>query len=96
MRGPQASKKEFEKVLRYIELGKKEGATLFKGGNRLDRKGYFQTYFNIFIIYIIIIICYKQKEKCCFNGDVYDVSWNYGKKHGKFELLVIGKMLNIA
>lgn len=37
-----------EKVLRYIELGKKEGATLFKGGNRMDRKGYFieQTIFT--------------------------------------------------
>jgi len=28
-------------VLNYIELGKKEGATLHKGGNRLDREGYF-------------------------------------------------------
>ncbi|KAK4727585.1 hypothetical protein R3W88_032502 [Solanum pinnatisectum] len=32
---------QFEKVLSYIEHGKKEGATLLTGGNSLDRKGYF-------------------------------------------------------
>lgn len=48
MRGPQVSEKEMNKVLGYIEQGKKEGATLFKGGNRIDRKGYFieQTIFT--------------------------------------------------
>lgn len=37
MRGPQISKQEFEKILRYIELGKKEGANLHKGGHKIDR-----------------------------------------------------------
>ncbi|KAH0774226.1 hypothetical protein KY290_011363 [Solanum tuberosum] len=39
--GPQIDKIQFEKVLSYIEHGKKEGATLLTGGNSLDRKGYF-------------------------------------------------------
>ncbi|KAG6422901.1 hypothetical protein SASPL_113283 [Salvia splendens] len=39
--GPQVDKKQFERVLSYIELGKKEGATLLTGGKPLDRKGYY-------------------------------------------------------
>ncbi|XP_059276834.1 aldehyde dehydrogenase family 2 member C4 [Lycium ferocissimum] len=39
--GPQVYKKQFEKVLSYIEHGKREGAKLLTGGNALDRKGYF-------------------------------------------------------
>ncbi|KAH6755675.1 aldehyde dehydrogenase 2C4, partial [Perilla frutescens var. hirtella] len=39
--GPQVDKKQYEKVLSYIELGKKEGATLLAGGKPLDRKGYY-------------------------------------------------------
>nr|GME00856.1 aldehyde dehydrogenase family 2 member C4-like [Ipomoea batatas] len=39
--GPQASKKQYEKILSYIEQGKREGATLLTGGKPLDRKGYF-------------------------------------------------------
>ncbi|PHT51970.1 Aldehyde dehydrogenase family 2 member C4 [Capsicum baccatum] len=34
-------KKQFARVLSYIEHGKREGATLLTGGNALDRKGYF-------------------------------------------------------
>lgn len=30
-----------DKVLNYIEIGKKEGAKLVLGGNRINRKGYF-------------------------------------------------------
>lgn len=30
-----------DKILNYIEIGKKEGAKLLCGGNRIDRKGYF-------------------------------------------------------
>lgn len=37
----QVDKKQFERVLSYIEHGKREGATLLTGGNALDRKGYF-------------------------------------------------------
>ncbi|NP_001311520.1 aldehyde dehydrogenase family 2 member C4-like [Capsicum annuum] len=39
--GPQVDKKQFERVLSYIEHGKKEGAKLLTGGKALDRKGYF-------------------------------------------------------
>ncbi|XP_075511894.1 aldehyde dehydrogenase family 2 member C4-like [Primulina tabacum] len=39
--GPQVDKKQYDKVLSYIELGKKQGATLFSGGKALDRKGYY-------------------------------------------------------
>ncbi|KAL1561429.1 Aldehyde dehydrogenase 2 member C4 [Salvia divinorum] len=39
--GPQVDKKQFERVLSYIELGKKEGATLLTGGKPLERKGYY-------------------------------------------------------
>ncbi|XP_047983200.1 aldehyde dehydrogenase family 2 member C4-like isoform X2 [Salvia hispanica] len=39
--GPQVTKKQYERVLWYIELGKKEGATLLTGGKPLDRKGYY-------------------------------------------------------
>lgn len=37
----QINKKQFEKVLSYIEHGKREGAMLLTGGNALDRNGYF-------------------------------------------------------
>jgi aldehyde dehydrogenase (NAD+) len=42
--GPVASKKQLETVMRYIEAGKAEGATLVAGGERTDigtGKGYF-------------------------------------------------------
>ncbi|VFQ63071.1 unnamed protein product [Cuscuta campestris] len=39
--GPQVDKNQFEKILSYIEIGKKEGATLLTGGNPIHRKGYF-------------------------------------------------------
>lgn len=39
--GPLASANQLEKVMRYIDLGREEGATLATGGNALDRKGYF-------------------------------------------------------
>ncbi len=42
--GPVASQDQFDKVTRYIEIGKKEGATLAFGGEVLrdeERKGYF-------------------------------------------------------
>ncbi|KAG8382012.1 hypothetical protein BUALT_Bualt05G0032200 [Buddleja alternifolia] len=37
--GPQVDKKQYEKVLSYIEHGKREGATLLSGGKPLDTKG---------------------------------------------------------
>ncbi|KEH21358.1 NAD-dependent aldehyde dehydrogenase family protein [Medicago truncatula] len=39
--GPQVDKKQFEKVLSYIEHGKKEGATLLTGGKTVGNKGYY-------------------------------------------------------
>ncbi|XP_051152563.1 aldehyde dehydrogenase family 2 member C4-like [Andrographis paniculata] len=39
--GPQVDKKQFEKILSYIELGKKEGATLLTGGKPIGTKGYY-------------------------------------------------------
>ncbi|KAL3828430.1 hypothetical protein ACJIZ3_017232 [Penstemon smallii] len=39
--GPQIDKKQYDKVLSYIEHGKREGATLLTGGKPLDRKGYY-------------------------------------------------------
>ncbi|KAG9152950.1 hypothetical protein Leryth_012561 [Lithospermum erythrorhizon] len=39
--GPQVDQKQYEKVLSYIELGKKEGATLLMGGKPLEGKGFY-------------------------------------------------------
>lgn len=39
--GPLIDKRQFEKVLSYIDIGKKEGATLLTGGQRLGTQGYF-------------------------------------------------------
>ena len=39
--GPQVDKTQFDKILGYIEKGKKEGATLALGGDRIGDKGYF-------------------------------------------------------
>ncbi|CAL4975512.1 unnamed protein product [Urochloa decumbens] len=39
--GPQVDKEQFEKVLKYIEHGKNEGATLLTGGKPAADKGYY-------------------------------------------------------
>ncbi|XP_004287091.1 PREDICTED: aldehyde dehydrogenase family 2 member C4-like [Fragaria vesca subsp. vesca] len=39
--GPQVDKKQFEKILTYIEHGKREGATLLTGGKPVGNKGYY-------------------------------------------------------
>ncbi|MEK6676126.1 MAG: aldehyde dehydrogenase family protein [Planctomycetota bacterium] len=39
--GPQVSQEQFEKVLGYIDSGKKDGASCLTGGGKLDRAGYF-------------------------------------------------------
>ncbi|QLG28878.1 aldehyde dehydrogenase family protein [Halorarum halophilum] len=39
--GPLASADQLERVTRYIDLGREEGATLATGGRALDREGYF-------------------------------------------------------
>ena len=39
--GPQIDKTQFDKIMDYIELGKKEGATCATGGKRVGSKGFF-------------------------------------------------------
>lgn len=39
--GPQVDKKQMDKILKYIEHGKKEGATLVTGGKRIGDVGYY-------------------------------------------------------
>jgi len=39
--GPQVSQEQFDRVMGFIESGKKEGAKLLCGGNRVGSKGYF-------------------------------------------------------
>jgi aldehyde dehydrogenase (NAD+) len=39
--GPQVSQEQCERIMGYIEAGKKEGAKLLTGGGRIGTKGYF-------------------------------------------------------
>jgi aldehyde dehydrogenase (NAD+) len=39
--GPQVSQEQFDKVMGLIDAGKKEGAKMLCGGNRVGNKGYF-------------------------------------------------------
>lgn len=39
--GPQVSETQFNRIMGYIESGKKEGATCYMGGNRWGNEGYF-------------------------------------------------------
>jgi len=39
--GPQVSQEQFDRVMGFIDSGKKEGAKLLCGGNRVGTKGYF-------------------------------------------------------
>lgn len=39
--GPQVNKKQFDRILSYIEHGKREGATLLTGGKPIGKKGYY-------------------------------------------------------
>ncbi|XP_068647750.1 aldehyde dehydrogenase family 2 member C4-like isoform X2 [Aristolochia californica] len=39
--GPQVDKKQFERILAYIDHGKREGATLLTGGKSVGDKGYY-------------------------------------------------------
>ncbi|MBI2807656.1 MAG: aldehyde dehydrogenase family protein [Planctomycetes bacterium] len=39
--GPQVSQEQFDRVMGFIDVGKKEGAKLLCGGNRVGSKGYF-------------------------------------------------------
>jgi aldehyde dehydrogenase (NAD+) len=39
--GPQVSKEQLDKILHYVKLGEKQGATLLTGGERVGSKGFF-------------------------------------------------------
>ncbi|PON73308.1 Succinylglutamate-semialdehyde dehydrogenase [Parasponia andersonii] len=39
--GPQVDKTQFDKILSYIEHGKREGGTLLTGGKRIGNEGYY-------------------------------------------------------
>jgi aldehyde dehydrogenase (NAD+) len=39
--GPQVSEEQFNTVLRYIDVGRREGAACLTGGRKLERAGYF-------------------------------------------------------
>jgi aldehyde dehydrogenase (NAD+) len=39
--GPQTTKKQFDKIMEYIQKGKEEGARLLTGGKQWGKKGYF-------------------------------------------------------
>jgi aldehyde dehydrogenase (NAD+) len=39
--GPQVSQEQLDKILGYVELGKKEGANLVSGGSRVGKEGFF-------------------------------------------------------
>lgn len=39
--GPQVSQEQFDRVMGFIDAGKKEGAKMLCGGNRVGNKGYF-------------------------------------------------------
>lgn len=39
--GPQVSQEQFDRVMSYIEFGKKDGAKMLVGGSRVGDKGYF-------------------------------------------------------
>jgi aldehyde dehydrogenase (NAD+) len=39
--GPQVDQAQFDKIMKYIDLGKKSGATMVTGGKRVGDKGYY-------------------------------------------------------
>lgn len=39
--GPQVSQEQFDRVMGFVEAGRKEGAKMLCGGNRVGNKGYF-------------------------------------------------------
>jgi aldehyde dehydrogenase (NAD+) len=39
--GPQVSQEQLDKIMGYVELGQKQGATLLTGGQRFGKQGYF-------------------------------------------------------
>lgn len=55
--GPQVSRAQFENVLKYIDIGKKEGAKVETGGSKQDGDGYFvepTVFTNVSIVPFVI------------------------------------------
>lgn len=57
----QVDKKQFEKILLYIEHGKREGATLLTGGKPLDTKGYYVQPTIFANVQVKIPICFPRE-----------------------------------
>ena len=64
----QVDKQQFEKILSYIEHGKKEGATLLTGGKPLGEKGYYiePTIFAEVKVYISLNLQHATGYISCF------------------------------
>jgi aldehyde dehydrogenase (NAD+) len=61
IQGPQVSKTQFDTILRYIEKGKSEGATLAAGGIRSGTKGYFiepTIFTNVSLHSLLTLTCF--------------------------------------
>ena len=41
--GPQVDQAQFDKIMKYIELGKQEGAECVTGGERFGDRGYYSS-----------------------------------------------------
>lgn len=55
----KVDKEQFEKVLRYIEHGKREGATVLTGGSHYGEKGYYiePTIFADVKVKFLLLLC---------------------------------------
>lgn len=80
----QVEKKQFEKILSYIEHGKREGATLLAGGKRFGQKGYYiqPTIFTDVKVHTLCFVASnsdmmikKKKKKLLGHGYA---SWDFG------------------
>ena len=55
--GPQVSKEQLDRILRYIELGKQEGATLGTGGGRYGEQGYYVQPTVFHVRFFCVAVC---------------------------------------
>jgi coniferyl-aldehyde dehydrogenase len=61
----QVDKDQYQKVLKYIDIGKREGATLVTGGKPCGDKGY---YIEPTIFTDVKVKCLISKADSVFNG----------------------------
>lgn len=75
--GPVVSKGQFEKILGYFDIAKKEGLELAVGGKRSNRTGYFiepTIYTNVSLLTIIQfpkISVNRCRQQASFGGKKY-------------------------